>query len=158
MVLAQKLYEGEELKDEGRVGLITYMRTDSVSIANEAEIEVRNISPTVSVNKFLPAAPIKYKKKKQAQDAHEAIRPTGVMRSPDKIKDSLAADEFRLYDLIWKRFVACQMEAAVLDQTSVDIVATSRRAQRANHEPLRGAQGLNHFSQEAVITRWGMLY
>jgi DNA topoisomerase-1 len=123
MVLAQKLYEGEELKDEGRVGLITYMRTDSVRIAAEAETEVRKYIGESFGKQFLPAAPIKYKKKKQAQDAHEAIRPTSIMRSPDKIKDSLQADEFRLYELIWKRFVACQMEAAVLDQTSVDIAA-----------------------------------
>jgi DNA topoisomerase-1 len=123
MVLAQKLYEGEELKDEGRVGLITYMRTDSVRIANEAETEVRKYIADSFGQQFIPAAPIKYKKKKQAQDAHEAIRPTSILRSPDKIKDSLKGDEFRLYELIWKRFVACQMEAAVLDQTSVDIAA-----------------------------------
>jgi DNA topoisomerase-1 len=123
MVLAQKLYEGEELKGEGRVGLITYMRTDSVRIAAEAEAEVRKYIGESFGKQFLPAAPVKYKKKKQAQDAHEAIRPTSIMRSPDKIKDSLKGDELRLYELIWKRFVACQMETAVLDQTSVDIAA-----------------------------------
>ena len=99
------------------------MRTDSVRIAAEAETEVRKYIGESFGQQFLPAAPIKYKKKKQAQDAHEAIRPTSIARSPDKIKDSLPADEFRLYELIWKRFVACQMEAAVMDQTSIDIAA-----------------------------------
>ncbi|MDD5593140.1 MAG: type I DNA topoisomerase, partial [Candidatus Margulisbacteria bacterium] len=123
MVLAQKLYEGEEIEGEDRVGLITYMRTDSVRIANEAEIEVRKYIASSFGADFLPPTPIKYKKKKQAQDAHEAIRPTSVLRSPDKVKGSLPNDEFRLYELIWKRFVACQMMAAVFDQTSVDIAA-----------------------------------
>ncbi|MBN3033042.1 MAG: type I DNA topoisomerase [Candidatus Saganbacteria bacterium] len=123
MVLAQKLYEGEELKGEGRVGLITYMRTDSVRIAHEAEAEVRKYIAGSFGARFLPPAPIRYKKKKQAQDAHEAIRPTSAARAPEKVKESLKGDEFKLYELIWKRFVACQMEAAVLDQTSVDIKA-----------------------------------
>ncbi|OGB89280.1 hypothetical protein A2625_03840 [candidate division WOR-1 bacterium RIFCSPHIGHO2_01_FULL_53_15] len=123
MVLAQKLYEGEEVKGEGRVGLITYMRTDSVRIAAEAETEVRQYISAAFGAEFLPPAPLRYKKKKQAQDAHEAIRPTSIARSPEKVKDSLSNDEFRLYDLIWKRFVACQMSAAVFDQTSVDVAA-----------------------------------
>ncbi|MDD4179550.1 MAG: type I DNA topoisomerase, partial [Candidatus Margulisbacteria bacterium] len=123
MMLAQKLYEGEEVEGEGRVGLITYMRTDSVRIAAEAEAEVRKYIAENIGKKYLPPAAVKYKKKKQAQDAHEAIRPTSTLRTPDKIKVSLKGDEFKLYDLIWKRFVACQMEAAVFDQTSVDIAA-----------------------------------
>ncbi|MFA5113164.1 MAG: type I DNA topoisomerase [Candidatus Margulisiibacteriota bacterium] len=123
MTLAQKLYEGEEVKGHGRVGLITYMRTDSVRIAHEAELEVRKYIAESYGKQFLPAAPIHYKKKKQAQDAHEAVRPTSVLRSPDKLKEDLKGDEFKLYELIWKRFVACQMEAAVFDQTAVDIAA-----------------------------------
>lgn len=123
MTIAQKLYEGEEVKGEGRVGLITYMRTDSVRVAHEAEAEVRKyISENFGIP-FLPPAPVRYKKKKTAQDAHEAIRPTSVLRSPEKLKDSLKGDEFKLYELIWKRFVACQMAAAVFDQTSADISA-----------------------------------
>jgi DNA topoisomerase-1 len=123
MTLAQKLYEGEEVKGHGRVGLITYMRTDSVRIANEAEGEVRKYIAEKFGKKFLPPVPVRYKKKKQAQDAHEAIRPTSVLRAPDKLKTDLKGDEFKLYELIWKRFVACQMEAAVFDQTAVDIQA-----------------------------------
>ena len=123
MLLAQKLYEGVEVKGEERVGLITYMRTDSVRIAQEAEDEVRKYINDQFGKKYLPPAPIRYKKKKQAQDAHEAIRPTSILRTPEKMKASLKGDELKLYDLIWKRFVACQIEAAVFDQTSVDISA-----------------------------------
>jgi DNA topoisomerase-1 len=123
MVIAQKLYEGADIKGEGRVGLITYMRTDSVRIAHEAELAVRKYIKDAFGKEFLPAHPLHYKKKKQAQDAHEAIRPTSAQRHPEKIKESLRPDEFKLYDLIWKRFVACQMKSAVFDQTSVDIAA-----------------------------------
>jgi DNA topoisomerase I len=131
MSVAQKLYEGIDLQDEGRHGLITYMRTDSVRIANEAETAVREHISNIFGAEYLPDQPIKYKKKKQAQDAHEAIRPTSVQRHPDKIKESLKPDEFKLYDLIWKRFLACQMKPAVIDQTAVDIQAKDYRF-RAN--------------------------
>ena len=123
MTIAQKLYEGEEVKGEGRVGLITYMRTDSVRVAHEAESEVRKYIGQNFGAPFLPPGPVRYKKKKTAQDAHEAIRPTSVFRTPEKLEISLKGDELKLYELIWKRFVACQMEAAVYDQTSVDIAA-----------------------------------
>ncbi|MFA6549132.1 MAG: type I DNA topoisomerase [Candidatus Margulisiibacteriota bacterium] len=123
MVLAQKLYEGENVKGEGRVGLITYMRTDSVRVAEEAETAVRKHISEFFGKEYLPAAPIRYKKKKQAQDAHEAIRPTSVLRHPDKLQGDLEADELKLYELIWKRFIACQMNPAIFDQTSVDITA-----------------------------------
>jgi len=122
MVLAQKLYEGIDT-NEGRVGLITYMRTDSVRIAQEAETAVRKHIAEFFGKEYLPAQPQKYKKKKQAQDAHEAIRPTSAARHPDKLKDSLKPDELKLYDLIWKRFVACQMKSAIFDQTSIEIMA-----------------------------------
>jgi len=123
MVLAQKLYEGIDIKGEGRIGLITYMRTDSVRIAEEAEAAARKYIAEVFGNEYLPPHPQRYKKKKQAQDAHEAIRPTSVFRHPEKVKESLKPDELKLYDLIWKRFVACQMKSAIFDQTSVDISA-----------------------------------
>lgn len=123
MVIAQKLYEGVDIQGEGRVGLITYMRTDSVRIAHEAEMEVRKYIRETFGKEYLPPTAQHYKKKKQAQDAHEAIRPTSVFRHPEKVKDSLKPDELKLYDLIWKRFVACQMKSAIFDQTSVDISA-----------------------------------
>ncbi len=114
MVIAQKLYEN---------GHITYMRTDSVRIAKEAKAAVRKYITDNFGKEFLPESPIAYKKKKQAQDAHEAIRPTQATNSPDKIEAELSPDEQKLYDLIWKRFVACQMMPAIFDQTSVDITA-----------------------------------
>jgi len=123
MMIAQKLYEGIDLQGEGHVGLITYMRTDSVRIATEAENEVRQYINDSFGSPYLPKAPIHYKKKKQAQDAHEAIRPTSALRTPENIKASLKPDEFKVYELIWKRFVACQMNPAVFDQTSIDIAA-----------------------------------
>jgi len=125
MVIAQKLYEGIDIKEEGRVGLITYMRTDSVRLSNEAEVEARKYIEVGFGKEYLPSQAIKYKKKKQAQDAHEAIRPTAVQRIPEKIKESLNADELKLYELIWKRFVACQMNPAVFDQTSIDLVVNN---------------------------------
>jgi DNA topoisomerase-1 len=131
MAVAQKLYEGVDLKDEGRHGLITYMRTDSVRIAKEAEEAVRDQIKKLFGANYLPDQPLKYKMKKQAQDAHEAIRPTSLLRHPDKIKADLKPDEFKLYDLIWKRFFACQMKPAVIDQTAVDIAAKDYRF-RAN--------------------------
>jgi DNA topoisomerase-1 len=123
MAIAQKLYEGVDVKGEGRVGLITYMRTDSVRIAAEAESAARKYINETFGSEFLPDQPVRYKKKKQAQDAHEAIRPTAVLRDPEKVQNSLKPDELKLYDLIWKRFVACQMKAAIFDQTSIDLSA-----------------------------------
>jgi len=123
MSIAQRLYEGIEIEGEGHVGLITYMRTDSTRVADVAIQEVRkyigeNFSPS-----YMPKAPNVYKTKKSAQDAHEAIRPTSVYRSPEKIKASLTPEQMKLYELIWKRFVASQMNPAVSDMTSVDIDA-----------------------------------
>lgn len=123
MMLAQKLYEGVDLADEGLVGLITYMRTDSVRVAAEAETAARKYIGKAFGQEFLPEKANKYKSKKQAQDAHEAIRPTSADRNPEKIKASLEDDAYKLYDLIWKRFIACQMMPAIFDQTSVDITA-----------------------------------
>ena len=121
MMLAQRLYEGKEIGDAGSVGLITYMRTDSTRIAGEAMDMVRAHVSEKFGGDYLPEKPVVYKSKKDAQDAHEAIRPTFVEHSPDSIKGYLSADELKLYKLIWTRFIASQMNPAVYDQTTVDI-------------------------------------
>jgi DNA topoisomerase-1 len=123
MLLAQRLYEGLEIGDEGSVGLITYMRTDSTRVAEGALSAVRGYILTTFGKDYLPSAPIHYKSKKDAQDAHEAIRPTDATRNPDSIKKYLSPDEFKLYKLIWQRFVASQMTPAVFDQTTINISA-----------------------------------
>jgi len=123
MMIAQRLYEGVELGDEGAVGLITYMRTDSTRVSNDALAEVREYISGQYGPQFLPESPNTYKSKKGTQDAHEAIRPTAVARHPDEMKRYLKEDELKLYKLIWQRFVASQMTPAVFDQTSVDIEA-----------------------------------
>ncbi len=124
MMLAQQLYEGIDLKEEGTsAGLITYMRTDSTRIAKEALDEVRSVISGEFGPNYLPAEPKFYKMKKQAQDAHEAIRPTSASRKPSSIAESLTEDQLKLYTLIWNRFLASQMESALLDQTSCDISA-----------------------------------
>ncbi len=123
MMIAQRLYEGIDLGDEGSVGLITYMRTDSVRVSNDALAEVRQNIESTYGKEFLPEQPIVYKSKKEAQEAHEAIRPTAVARHPDEIRKYLQEDEYKVYKLIWQRFVASQMTPAVFDQTSVDIEA-----------------------------------
>src|SRR5271168_575543 len=126
MMIAQRLYEGAELGEEGVVGLITYMRTDSVRVANEALAEVREHIGKEYGKEFLPENPNTYKEKKEAQGAHEAIRPTSAMRHPDQMKQYLKEDEFKVYKLIWQRFVASQIMPAVFDQTTVDIDAKSK--------------------------------
>jgi DNA topoisomerase-1 len=123
MMIAQQLYEGVELGKDGSVGLITYMRTDSTRIASEAVDEVRIFIGSEYGKENLPGQPRAYKVKSTAQDAHEAIRPTSMIYSPAKVKKYLTDEQYKLYDLIWKRFVACQMAAAKLEQTVVDISA-----------------------------------
>jgi DNA topoisomerase-1 len=123
MMLAQQLYEGVDVGEGDPVGLITYMRTDSTRISDEALNEVRDYIGTKLGKDYLPEKPLVYKNKKSAQDAHEAIRPTSVMRTPESVKPHIEDDLFKLYELIWKRFVACQMTPAVFDQTTFDIVA-----------------------------------
>lgn len=123
MMLAQRLYEGAELGAEGRIGLITYMRTDSTRISNDAMEMVRAYVSDTYGGPYLPEKPVLYKSKKDIQDAHEAIRPTFVGRTPEELKPFLSDDEFKLYKLIWTRFVASQMNPAVYDQTSVEISA-----------------------------------
>lgn len=121
MAIAQKLYEGIELGAVGPMGLITYMRTDSVRISDQALSESRKYIMDKYGNKYLPEKPSLYKVKKLAQDAHEAIRPTSFDFSPDKIKAHLAGDEFELYKLVWQRFLASQMTPIIYDQTSIEI-------------------------------------
>jgi DNA topoisomerase-1 len=124
MQLAQRLYEGVELGTEGAVGLITYMRTDSTRVSVDALSAVRaHIAETYGED-YVPEKPNVYKAKKDAQDAHEAIRPTYLDHDPEKIKKFLGKDELKLYTLIWNRFVASQMKPAVYDETVVDIGAT----------------------------------
>jgi DNA topoisomerase-1 len=124
MMLAQQLYEGMELKEEGQsAGLISYMRTDSTRIANEAQEEAKKLIIRDYGENYLPKEPRIYKMKKQAQDAHEAIRPTSAERKPANVASSLTPDQLKVYTLIWNRFISSQMESAVLDQTSCDIKA-----------------------------------
>src|SRR5246127_4805737 len=123
MSLAQKLYEGVELGEEGSVALITYMRTDSVNVSNDALIQVRELIPERFGPNYLPEKPNYYKSKKDAQEAHEAVRPTEVSRAPEDVRKYLDDDLFKLYQLIWQRFVASQMLPAVFDQTTIDISA-----------------------------------
>ncbi|MGA2689825.1 MAG: type I DNA topoisomerase [Candidatus Korobacteraceae bacterium] len=127
MMIAQRLYEGVDLGgEEGTVGLITYMRTDSPQVSNDALAEVREYIGKGFGREFLPESPNTYKSKKSAQEAHEAIRPTSVARHPDQMKQYLQEDEYKVYKLIWQRFVASQMNPAVFDQTTVDIDAKSK--------------------------------
>lgn len=125
MAIAQKLYEGVELGDEGPVGLITYMRTDSVRISDHALDEARAYILETYKSEFLPEGPNVFKIKKSAQDAHEAIRPTAIITTPDLVKPYMAEDEYELYRLIWQRFVSSQMNPALYDQTTVDIGTAS---------------------------------
>ncbi len=121
MIVAQRLYEGIELGDEGPIGLITYMRTDSTRVANEAIAEVREYINERYGTTLLPTKPTVYKSKKGAQDAHEAIRPTSAFRDPDSVAPYLDRDEIKLYKLIWNRFVASQMSPAIFDETIIEI-------------------------------------
>jgi DNA topoisomerase-1 len=123
MALAQRLYEGVELGEEGSVALITYMRTDSVSVSNDALAQVRELIPERFGSSYLPEKPNYYKSKKDAQEAHEAVRPTEVSRAPEDVRKYLDDDLFKLYQLIWQRFVASQMLPAIFDQTTIDISA-----------------------------------
>lgn len=123
MNIAQTLYEGVDLKDEGTEGLITYMRTDSVVVTNEAINLARSYIKKKFGENFLPEKPIFYTSKKTAQEAHEAIRPTNLEREPDKIKRYLTTDQYKIYSLIWNRFISSQMQPAIYDTISVDIEA-----------------------------------
>jgi len=123
MQVAQQLYEGIELGEAGSIGLITYMRTDSTRISPEAQAEVRTFVAQRYGAQFLPDRPPAYKSGKGAQEAHEAIRPTSVLREPGQVAANLTRDQLNLYTLIWNRFVASQMRPAVFDTTAVEIAA-----------------------------------
>jgi DNA topoisomerase-1 len=123
MMIAQHLYEGVEIGEEGSVGLITYMRTDSTRVGEAALGEVRGFIKQQYGDDYLPDKAVHYRSKKDAQDAHEAIRPTDVTRTPDSLAKYLKPEELKLYRLIWQRFVASQMMPALFDQTTIDIRA-----------------------------------
>ena len=127
MMIAQQLYEGLDFGEGGATGLITYMRTDSTNVAELAQNEARAFIQQQYGADFLPATPPQYKTRAvSAQEAHEAIRPTSVLRSPDKVKEHLTPEQFKLYQLVWQRFVASQMEAAQYDTLSIDVTATGK--------------------------------
>jgi DNA topoisomerase I len=126
MMLAQRLYEGIEIGKEGAVGLITYMRTDSTRVSDDAIRDVRQYVDERYGKEFLPDTPNVYKSKKDAQDAHEAIRPTSMAFSPDVVEKYLEEDVLKLYRLIWNRFVASQMMPALFDQTTIDVTAKGK--------------------------------
>ncbi len=127
MQVAQRLYEGVDIGSEGTVGLITYMRTDGVEITSEALTEARSVIKSDFGPNYLPDSPRIYKvKAKNAQEAHEAIRPTGMSRAPDKLRRTLDPDQFRLYELIWKRTIASQMESARLERTTVNLASADK--------------------------------
>jgi DNA topoisomerase-1 len=137
MRTAQQLYEGIDIGGE-TVGLITYMRTDSVSLANEAIAEIRGLIEQNYGKDYLPEAPRVFKNKsKNAQEAHEAIRPTSVRHIPDQIKSHLKPDQFALYELVWKRAMACQMIHATLDTVAVDLACGEGNLFRANGSTIR---------------------
>jgi DNA topoisomerase-1 len=122
--VAQQLYEGVDIGESDSVGLITYMRTDSVTVSKDSQIEARNYIVETFDQEHVPDEPPVYKtRSKTAQEAHEAIRPTSVLRTPAKVKKHLSRDLYRLYELIWLRFVASQMAPAIYDTVSVDIIA-----------------------------------
>ncbi len=123
MMIAQQLYEGIELPSDGSVGLITYMRTDSTRVSEQALTEVRDYIGQAYGQEFLPEKPNRFRTKKDAQDAHEAIRPTSVDRSPESVKAHLTKEQYYLYRLIWSRFVASQMPPATFDDTTVDVAS-----------------------------------
>lgn len=126
MLAAQQLYEGITIKGVGSVGLITYMRTDSLRISAEAQAESRKYILSAYGSEYVPKSPRFYKSKKNAQDAHEAIRPTSMRFNPESIKDSLKPDQYKLYRLIWNRFLASQMSSAVLDTVRIEIAADDK--------------------------------
>lgn len=142
MTVAQQLYEGLEVPGEGTIGLITYMRTDSPQVAQEAQEEASGLIGERFGPEYVPAQPPVYKTKaKGAQEAHEAIRPTSCRRLPEALRTHITSDQYRLYSLIWKRFIASQMVSAVFDTTAVDVLATPTVADAGGHQYLLRANG-----------------
>jgi len=138
MAIAQRLYQGVELGGEGSVALITYMRTDSHRVAPTAQAAARDLIQRTFGDAYLPDKPPHYRSKKGAQEAHEAIRPTDVARTPDAVQPHLGRDDARLYELIWNRFVASQMKAALWDVTDVHVRAAESGAGRSALFKARG--------------------
>ncbi len=138
MSVAQSLYEGVDVPGAGLVGLITYMRTDSVRVATEAVAAVRDYIRESHGEKYLPPAPHAYRNRKSAQDAHEAIRPTSPEYPPVRVKPVLSRDQFRLYEMIWNRFVASQMAAAEFEQTTIDILCEPSAVPPGGGQPPEG--------------------
>lgn len=136
MSIAQQLYEGVDIEGEGTVGLITYMRTDSLRLSQEATDTARSFIAGRYGDSYVPAKTRVYKTKGSAQDAHEAIRPTNVHLTPDSVRKSLTAEQLKLYRLIWSRFLACQMSNAIYDTVSID-VGCHTHLFRASHQSLR---------------------
>ena len=150
MSIAQRLYEGIDLKkDGGQVGLITYMRTDSVRVSPDAVKEVRAYIEQTFGKKHLPAKPNAFRARKNAQEAHEAIRPTSVEFTPERVQKHLTAEQFKLYKMVWDRFVASQMAPAIYDQTGVDIEATPKRKDKAH-----GSLGLRASGKVLKFSGW----
>jgi len=123
MSIAQQLYEGVDITGQGTVGLITYMRTDSLRISDDAMNEAKKFVTSTYGKEFYPEIPNRYKSKSSAQDAHEAIRPSNVFMTPDSIRSSLSGDQYKMYRMIWSRFVASQMAPAVYDNVIVDVIS-----------------------------------
>ncbi len=169
MRIAQQLYEGVDIKGGGTVGVITYLRTDSTRIADEADASAREYIASVYGEKYIAAGQTKQAEGKKIQDAHEAIRPTDISRTPASIKESLTRDQFRLYQLIWKRFVGKVMMPAQYESTSVKIaagqyrfsVSTSRCVfdgfrsvyTEADEEKEESNVLVGHLSMDSVFTR-----
>jgi DNA topoisomerase-1 len=150
MMIAQQLYEGVELPGEGSVGLITYMRTDSTRVSDQALTEVREFIGQRFGAEYLPEKPNYYRAKKDAQDAHEAIRPTSMLYHPDEVRPHLTPDQYYLYKLIWNRFVASQMPPATFDETTVDITAANYLFRAKGSVP-KFAGWLAVYNQEATM-------
>jgi DNA topoisomerase-1 len=149
MMIAQQLYEGIELPGDGSVGLITYMRTDSTRVSEQAITDVREFIGRTYGPDYVPEKPNAYKTKSDAQDAHEAIRPTSMQYDPESVRGHLSADQYYLYKLIWNRFVASQMPAATFDETTVDINA-SKYVFRVKGSVPKFAGWLAVYNQETV--------
>ena len=155
MRLAQDLYEGIEIGDEGGVGLITYMRTDSTRVAESASAQARDYLRTLFGTEFLASSPQLYgdSKKKNTQDAHEGVRPTDPTRRPDQVQRYLSADQFKLYQLIWQRFMASQMAPAVFDTTTVDFDMAASRPGSATRYLFRSTGSIVKFQGFLALYR-----
>ncbi len=148
MIVAQQLYEGIDIGTEGPEGLITYMRTDSIRIAADAASEAQKFISQTMGNEFALSKPRFFKNKNKVQDAHEAIRPTSVFHSPKMVKNFLTPDQFNLYDLIWKRFVASQMAQAIIDQKTIFIRAKDKYLFSVSGSTVKFSGFMNLYSQD----------